>query len=112
LTRPRSQSSLLAITSAETADARPKNPSYPHGLTRNAPYKVHPLASNPDHHLVEVPSVARTWAGPSKPAGKPGPGLQNPPPHRFIGNRQAALGEELFNVPVARGVVQRPGSSM
>ena len=57
LTRPRSQSSLLAITSAETADARPKNPSYPHGLTRNAPYKVHPLTGNPDDHLVEVPYV-------------------------------------------------------
>ena len=61
LTRPRSQSSLLAITSAETADARPKNPSYPHGLTRNAPYKVHPLTGNPDDHLVEVPPVARAW---------------------------------------------------
>jgi hypothetical protein len=23
-------------------------------LTRNAPYKVHPFASNPDHHLVQT----------------------------------------------------------
>src|SRR5258707_14928334 len=35
--------------------------------------QVHPFASNPDHHLVEVPPVARAWAGASKPACKPGP---------------------------------------
>ena len=93
LTRPRSQSSLLAITSAETADARPNNPSYPHGLTRNAPYKVHPVARDANDHFVEVPPVTRAWAGPPKPAGKPGPELQNPPPHRFIGNLQASLGQ-------------------
>jgi len=54
--------------------------------------QVHPLSGDPDHHLVEVPPVARAWAGPSKPPGKPGPELQNPPPHRFVGNLQASLG--------------------
>ncbi len=93
LTRPRSQSSLLAITSAETADARPKNPSYPHGLTRNAPYKVHPFAGDPNHHLVEVPSIARARAAPPQLSCDPGPEFQNPAPHRFIGNLQAALGQ-------------------
>jgi hypothetical protein len=33
--------------------------------------QVHPLAGDADHHLVEVPSVARAWTGVSKPAGKP-----------------------------------------
>src|ERR1700686_4498296 len=42
--------------------------------------QVHPLAGDANPPLVEVPSVARTRAGPSKPAGKPGPELQNPPP--------------------------------
>jgi hypothetical protein len=55
--------------------------------------QVHPFAGNPDHHLVEVPSVARAWTGPSKPAGKPRSELQNPAPHRFIGYLQAALGQ-------------------
>src|ERR1700693_2502595 len=47
--------------------------------------------------------VARAWAGASEPAGKPGPELQNPPPHRFIGNLQPSLGQELLHVPVAQG---------
>ncbi len=64
--------------------------------------QVHPFASNPDHHLVEVPAIARAWAGPSKPSGKTGPELQNPAPHRLIGNLQAALGQEIFNVAVAQ----------
>jgi len=55
--------------------------------------QVHPLAGDANDHLVEMPPVARAWAGPSKPAGKPGPELQNPPPHRFIGNLEAALGQ-------------------
>jgi hypothetical protein len=29
--------------------------------------------------------------------------LQNPAPHRFIGNLQAALGQELLDVEVAQG---------
>jgi len=75
----------------------------PHGLTRNAPYKVHPFASNPDHHLVEVPSIARAWAAPPQLSCDPGPEFQHPAPHRLIGNLQAALGEKFLNVAVAQG---------
>ena len=102
LTRPRSQSSLLAITSAETADARPKNPSYPHGLTRNAPYKVHPLARDANDHLVEVPAIARPRTALPQPSCNPGPEFQNPAPYRLIGNIEATLGEELFDVAIAQ----------
>src|ERR1700680_5317161 len=62
-------------------------------LVIDAAPQVHPLSGDANDPLVEVPSVARAWTGPSKPSGKPGPELQNPPPHRFIGNLQAALGE-------------------
>ncbi len=55
--------------------------------------QVHPFASNPDHHLVEVPSIARAWAAPPQLSCDPGPKFQNPAPHRFIGNLQAALGQ-------------------
>src|SRR6202045_1720990 len=64
--------------------------------------QVHPFASNPNHHLVEVPAVARAWAAPPQLARDPGPEFQNPAPHRFIGNLQAALGEEFLNVAVAQ----------
>src|ERR1700686_1421816 len=60
-------------------------------LMINGAPQVHPLAADANHHLVEMPSVARAWARASKPAGKPGPELQNPPPHRFIGNLQPSL---------------------
>ena len=46
------------------------------------------------------------WAAPSKPAGEPGPELQNPPPHGFIGNLQASLGQKLLHVAVAQGEPQ------
>ena len=64
--------------------------------------QVHPLAGNPDHHLVQLPPVARAWAGPPQLSCDPGPELQNPAPHRLIGNLQAALGEEFLNVAVAQ----------
>jgi len=35
-------------------------------------------------------------------ASNPGPEFQNPAPHRFIGNIQAALGQEILNVAVAQ----------
>src|SRR5580704_18417821 len=64
--------------------------------------QVHPLAGNANHHLVEVPPVARAWAAPSQLTCDPGPEFQNPAPHRFIRNLQAALGEELPDVAVAQ----------
>src|SRR6202162_4725445 len=65
--------------------------------------QVHPLAGDANDHLVEVPSVARAWAGPSEPAGKPGAELQSPPPHGLVETLQAALGQQLLHVAVAQG---------
>src|SRR6266404_8490955 len=65
--------------------------------------QVHPLAGNPDYHLVEVPYVARAWAAPPQLSCDPGPEFQHPAPHRLIGNLQAALGEKFLNVAVAQG---------
>jgi|HubBroStandDraft_4_1064222.scaffolds.fasta_scaffold01312_4 hypothetical protein len=62
--------------------------------------QVHPFG-DANYHLVEVPSIARARAGASEPAGKPGPELQNPPPHRFVGNLQPTLGQEFLDVAVA-----------
>src|SRR5258707_1862055 len=64
--------------------------------------QVHPLARDANDHFVEMPPVARAWAGVSEPARKTGPELQNPAPHRLIGNLQASLGQELLNVAVAQ----------
>ena len=64
--------------------------------------QVHPFASNPDYHLVEVPSVARAWAAPPQLSCDPGPEFQHPAPHRLIGNLQAALGQQVLDVAVAQ----------
>src|ERR1700676_3231971 len=47
-------------------------------------------------------SIARPWAAPPQLSCDPGPEFQNPAPHRFIGNLQAALGQEILNVAVAQ----------
>ena len=47
-------------------------------------------------------SIARAWAAPPQLSCNPGAEFQNPAPHRFIGNLQAALGQEILNVAVAQ----------
>src|ERR1700686_1252594 len=71
-------------------------------LVINSAPQVHPLARDANDHLVEVPSIARAWAAPPQLSCDPGPELQNPAPHRLIGNLQAALGEEFLNVAIAQ----------
>jgi hypothetical protein len=68
----------------------------------NGAPQIHPLSGNPDDHLVEVPSIARAWPAPPQLSCDPGPEFQNPAPHRFIGNLQAALGEEFLNIAIAQ----------
>src|SRR3954449_2942427 len=65
--------------------------------------QVHPFTGDANHHLIEVPPVARSWAAPSKPAGGPRPPLQKPTPPRPISNLQAPLGQKLLDVAVAQG---------
>jgi hypothetical protein len=58
-------------------------------------------ARNPHGHLVEMP--ARRWlrASTAKFSGEQRPELQNPSPHRFIGDIQTALGQQIFDVAIA-----------
>src|SRR3954464_8826103 len=65
--------------------------------------QVHSLSGDANYHLVEVPPVAWAWAGASKSTGERRPELQNPAPHRLIGNLQAPLGQKLLDVAVAQG---------
>src|SRR3954467_14501559 len=72
--------------------------------------QVHPLAGDANHHLIEVPSTARAWAGPPKPSGEPGPELQNPPPHGFIRNLQASPHQNPLDVALPQGKPEvKPG---
>src|SRR5215212_10289651 len=43
----------------------------------NGAPQVHPLTDNPDHDLVEVPSIAWPWPTPPQLSCDPGPEFQN-----------------------------------
>ena len=88
--RTRSRSSDGTLPGCALSPNRP-GPLRRHGWTNCARLRLAAgmlWSGDANDHLVEVPPVARAWAGPSKPPGKPGPELQNPPPHRFVGNLQ------------------------
>ena len=68
--------------------------------------EVHSLAGNPDHHLVQVPSVARARAAPPQPPRDHRSELQHPAPDGFVGDIEPTLGEEILDVSVAEREAQ------
>jgi hypothetical protein len=54
-------------------------------------------------HLVEVTPRRRSGPPAAKFSGEDRPELQYPSPHRFVGDIQAALSEQIFDVAVAEG---------
>jgi hypothetical protein len=52
-------------------------------------------------HLVEMPPRRWPWTSMAKLSGEQRPELQNPSPHRFIGDIQTALREQIFDVAIA-----------
>src|SRR3979490_2324257 len=104
MTRRRAMPSSAAITACSRPATTPALNQHVENLALvigGAP-QVHPFAGNPDHHLVEGPAVARARAAPSQLSCAPGPEFQHQAPHLFIGNLQAALGQEILNVAVAQ----------
>jgi multiple sugar transport system substrate-binding protein len=65
--------------------------------------EIHPLAGDPHHHLVQMPSVAWPRATPAQPSGNHRSELQHPTPHRFVGEFEPTLGEQILHVAVAQG---------
>jgi hypothetical protein len=67
-----------------------------------------PELSAPNHHghLVEVPPRRWPRASTAKFPGKQRPELQDPSPHRFIGDIQPTLGEQVFHVAIAKSETQ------
>ena len=65
--------------------------------------QVHPLAGDPNDHLVKVPSIARAWTAAPQIARDHGTEFQHPAPHCFVGHVEPALGQEILDVAVAQG---------
>src|SRR5262249_8657893 len=64
--------------------------------------QVHPLASDSDHHLVQMPSLARAAAALPQFARDHRAELQNPAPHCLVGDIEATLRQEILHVAVAQ----------
>src|SRR5271166_2824518 len=59
-------------------------------------------ARNRNGHLVEMPSRSWPRASMAKFSGEQRPELQNPSPHRLVGDIQTALREQIFDVAIAK----------
>src|SRR5712671_4980343 len=64
--------------------------------------KVQVLAGDPDHHLVQMPSVARAAAALPQFARDYRAELQNPAPHRLVRDIEPTLRQEILHVAVAQ----------
>jgi hypothetical protein len=65
--------------------------------------EIHPHTGDPDHHLVQMPSVAGPRTMPAQPSSDRGAKLQHLTSYRFIGDVEPAFGEQFLHVAVAQG---------
>ena len=65
--------------------------------------EIHPLAGDPHHHLVQMPSVARPRATPTQPSRDRGTEFQHPAPHRLVGDFEPSFGQQFLDIAVAQG---------
>ena len=63
--------------------------------------EVHPLAGDPNNHLVQLPPIARAGTAPPQPPCDHRSELQHPAPDGLVGDVEPSLGEEILDVSVA-----------
>jgi hypothetical protein len=68
--------------------------------------EIHPLAGDPNNHLVQMPSIARARTAPPQPPRDHRSELQHPAPDGFVGDVEPTLGEQILNVSVAEREAQ------
>ena len=64
--------------------------------------QIHSPAPDREHHLVHVPPARWSGSQSAQVAGEGGSKLQDPAPDGFVGNRDAAFGQEFLDVTVAQ----------
>jgi hypothetical protein len=65
--------------------------------------EIHLLAADPDKHLVEVPAPVRDRPSRVQPMCNNRPERRHPPTDGLVRHLDAALGEQVLDVPVAQG---------
>jgi hypothetical protein len=65
------------------------------------------LARNSYGHLIEMPTQCWPRASTAKFSGEQWAELQNPSPHRFLGDIQTTFRKQIFDVPIAERETHR-----
>ena len=64
--------------------------------------KIHPPSADLYKHLVPVPTIIRSWPEASEPPGIAVSELENPTTHGLVRYIEAAIGQQILNVPEAQ----------
>src|SRR5215211_5408894 len=68
--------------------------------------EIHPLAGDPDHHLVEMPAIAWPRTALPQPSRDHRAEFQNPAADALVGQVEPALRKQLLDVAIAQGEAQ------
>ena len=68
--------------------------------------EIHPLARDPDDHLVEMPSIARPRTNLPQPPCNHRPEFQHPAAHALVGDVEPALGKQFLDIALAQRETQ------
>ena len=72
----------------------------------DGPPQVHPFASDPHHHPVQVPLVARARTAPSQPPRDHRSELQHPAPDGSVRDIETTAAKEILDVSIAESETQ------
>jgi hypothetical protein len=75
-------------------------------LAIDSPPQVHAATLDGDHHLVQVPPITGSRAQSAHITGDDWPKLEDPSPDRLVGDVEASLSQELFDIAVAEREAQ------
>jgi hypothetical protein len=65
--------------------------------------QIHVLACDPDDHFVEMPAVARSRTAPSQAPSDRRSEFEHPTANALVGDVEATLGKQLFDIAIAEG---------
>ena len=68
--------------------------------------EIHPLAGDPDHHLVEVPAIARPRTAQPQPSSNYTAKFQHPATDALVGEVDPTLCKQFLDIAIAQGEAQ------
>src|SRR5437660_2299822 len=68
--------------------------------------EIHPLAGDPEHHLVEVPAITQPRTALPQPSSNHRAEFQYPAPDALVGEVEPTLCKQFLNIAIAQGEAQ------